>query len=146
MGVLDRPLYTGLIAGDPLDFDGGVVAVPKTDVATTLLTFSSGGPFYIEWVNVSVFDAAAVPYVSWTLLIDGVPLPPWSGMRLPGAQMVNEYQIMRDIAAVREIKIMGIVAATSPSAVDVLGRLKGFYLSRPGTSSPYYHRRPGRSS
>lgn len=137
-------LPPGLSIGDTEDSDGGTVSVPATAVWTTLKSFVHSAPFYVDVVNVSVFDPAAVPLLTWRLLVDGQPVTPWIGQRLTGTTMVNEFRINLTVASGRRLDIQAALPTTAPAAFDAVGRLVGFILTRSDPRANAFYRRRNR--
>jgi hypothetical protein len=142
------PTNIPLIAGGPdlaqyeaaevYDADGGIKNVPKTGVATDMnsLQLQPQQLFFLDSVAVSVYDAAAIALLAWTITIDGQPVFPWVNQRLPGGQYSAVNAIQRLIYAGRLLKIQGTIPASAPAGFDTVVRLSGFFLRPRGYSNP----------
>jgi hypothetical protein len=107
------------------DADGGIVSVPNTAVLTMLASIQDGGAFAFEEVEISVYDAAAVPILTWGVYVNGQPIYPWINQRITGTQMTITKRIGFYVKPGDLLEVRALVPATAPGAFDAVCRIKG---------------------
>ncbi len=123
--LTDLVAQFGLVRSDSFEQDGGIVAVPNSGIYTSLVSRTFASYVHLSFIEIGVYDAAALPVVTWQLAKNGITVYPWEAQRLAGGQLVVPVRIGRVFLPYEKIDLMAAVPASSVVGFDVVGKVIG---------------------